>query len=568
MTDTTADRVAAPTVKEFREILLWPLQLEPLDDGRQIQKQWEVLRSLPGGSVWSEVQDEFGDPKQFQERHYHEFVTFLPAVQRFLYGEGPHRAAHSKPVASSLKVFRRCDIAAVRIVANDGDQPVVLKIAHIDLYFFYDLDVVILAVEVCGNDIPLDTAQDLLFRFGRAYPPYWESGVRGATCAASTEFLDAAGNVLAASDFGQRAKYLEFVCEHRAPLISSHWDFVMRPLVLHTSDEAGPLRYRQLEYFRMPVMAYLALDEPGRLTRADYVRLGLLSGPGDPGEVPFSEDYLRGFEHRYCYDRHFGIRGATAENATRMLTGGHNLISVGNTASAFYRDAETGFLSQFRHQYFLLFLIAHLHKAALLMLSNRLAVAIQDLDIYDVESVKRFKRTIRQSHETFLRFTHRYWFHEVSIQVQAREVFAMITRHLETDELYREVRDEMLDMESYLDSDNVRRQANVVVRLTVITTVGLVGTTATGFLGMNLIAEAESALAVKLAYFTVVFIPVVLLLLYTIVKSKRLSDFFEALSDERVRPRDKLRTFFGVWGRQKRLWERADRNDLKDGGGR
>jgi hypothetical protein len=535
MTDTVATN-AAPIVREFREILLWPLQLERLQDRRQIQKHWEVLQSLPGGSAWS-------------------------AVQRFLYGEGPHKAAHARPVESSLKVFRRRDIAAVRIVPSDGDEPVVLKIAHIDLYFFYDVDVVILAVEVFGNDIPLDTAQDLLFRFGRAYPPYWESGVRGATCAARTEFLDAAGNVLAASDFGDRAKYLEFVCEHRAPLISSHWDFVMRPLVLHTSDEAGPLRYRQLEYYRMPVMAFLALDEPGRLTRGDYVRIGLLSGPGNPCEVPFSEEYLRGFEHRYCYDRHFGLAGESGVNATRMLTGGHNLIAVGNAASAFYVDAETGFLSQFRHQYFLLFLIAHLHKAALLMLSNRLAVAIQDLDIYDVESVKRFKRTIRQSHETFLRFTHRYWFHEVSIQVQAREIFAMIARHLETDELYGEVRDEMLDMESYLDSDNVRRQANVVVRLTVITTVGLIGTTATGFMGMNLIAEAENPLAVKLFYFALVFIPTVLLLVYTIVKSKRLSDFFEALSDERLGARDKLRTLLGVWARPKRSRARAGMGD-------
>ena len=28
------------------------------------------------------------DPSEFQERHYREFVTFLPHVQRVLYGEG------------------------------------------------------------------------------------------------------------------------------------------------------------------------------------------------------------------------------------------------------------------------------------------------------------------------------------------------------------------------------------------------------------------------------------------------------------------------------------------------
>jgi hypothetical protein len=455
-------------------------------------------------------------------------------------------------VASSLRVFRRSDIARVRITTEEGAAPVHLEIAHVDLHFFYDLDVVILAVEVFADGLRLDVVQDVLFRFGRAYPPYWESGARGATCAHRTEWLDAAGNVLAQSDFGERAKYLEFVCEHRAPRIASHWDYVMRPLVLHTSDQAGPLRYRQLEYYRMPVMAYLAVDDPQDICRADYVRLALLTGPGRPDEVPFSDQYLQGFEHRFCYDRYFGLRGASAVNATRMLTCGHDLIAVGNVASPFFLDDESGFQSQFRHQYFLLFLIAHLHKAALLMLSNRLAVAIQELDIQDVESIKRFKRTIRRAHETFLRFTHRYWFHEVSIQAQAREIFAMLCRHLDNDELYDEVRDEMLDMESYLDSDNVRRQADVVVRLTVITMVGLIGTTATGFLGMNLIAEAENPFLVKFLYFMLVFVPTTLILVYTVAKSKRLSDFFEALSDERATSRRKLQALVAVWARPRR----------------
>ena len=41
-------------------------------------------------------------------------------------------------------------------------------------------------------------------------------------------------------------------------------------------------------------------------------------------------------------------------------------------------------------------------------------------------------------------------------------------------------------MSDYLDSDALRRQANTVVRLTVVTIFGLIGTVVTGFLGMNL----------------------------------------------------------------------------------
>ncbi len=53
-------------------------------------------------------------------------------------------------------------------------------------------------------------------------------------------------------------------------------------------------------------------------------------------------------------------------------------------------------------------------------MSDELAVAMNRLDVGDTESVKHFKRAIRQTMEIFLRFTHRYWFHEVSNQAQAR----------------------------------------------------------------------------------------------------------------------------------------------------
>ena len=541
-----AESAPAATVRRFREILLWPLQLEPLAPGEQIQKHWELLSQVPGGEAWSEVVDEFGcDPRQFQERHYSEFVTFLPTVQRFLYGEGRDDVPAGRRTESSIKVFRRRDFTRIRVTLHEGMAPVELRIAHVDLHFFYDVDIVLLAVEVYAEDLPLDTVQEILFRFGRAYPPYWGSDNRGATCPLRTEWLGPQGEVRAASDFGDRSKYLEFVCQHRAPRIAAQWAAVMLPLVHHSADPNARLRYRQLEYYRMPVMAYLAVDDLSRLTRADYVRLALVTGPGDAEALPFSERYLARFERRHCYDRHF--RGGEGVGETRTLTCGHDFITVGQEASPFFVDDESGFLAQFRHQYFLLFLVAHLHKASLLMLSNRLAWAIQDLEIGDMASVRQFKRTIRQTHEIFLRFTHRYWFHEISIQVQAREIFAMISSHLGNDELYREVREEMLDMSQYLDSDNVRRQANVVVRLTVITMVGMIGTTVTGFLGMNLIAEADNPFSLKAAWFLAVVVVTTALLFYTVVKSKRLSDFFEVLSDERASWGRKAGALAQVW---------------------
>src|SRR4029077_17403002 len=97
----------------------------------------------------------------------------------------------------------------------------------------------------------------------------------------------------------------------------------------------------------------------------------------------------------------------------------------------------------------------------------------------------------RQLLEIFLRFTHRYWFHEVSDQPQAKELYRMTSSFLGTDSLYVEIRNEIEDMAQHLETDTLRRQANTVVRLTVVTVFGLIGTVVTGIFGMNVFGFSE-----------------------------------------------------------------------------
>jgi len=306
------------------------------------------------------------------------------------------------------------------------------------------------------------------------------------------------------------------------------------------------IRYRQIEYGRMPLLAYAAMDVARALTRADFVRLGLVTGPGASDALPYSAHYVIDFEHRFCYDQ-FWNEERSGPPGTRFIASGHAFVIVGDASDTFFADRDAGLLGQFRHQYFLLFVIPHFHKAALLMLSDRMVDALNKLDIRDVESIKRFKRTIRALLEIFLRFTHRYWFHEVSDQPQARELYRMSANCLGTDRLYDEIRDEIEDMSACLESDTLRRQANTVVRLTVVTTFGLVGSVATGVLGMNVFALNDAPLPDKILAFCLVTIPIAALTLYSVAKSKPLSDFLEALSDERLSAADKLRSLAVVW---------------------
>ncbi len=552
-------------VRHFRQQLFWPLQLMPRRDPLAAQRPWEAVLGAPG-SPWREVVDEYtGDPEDFHERHYQEFVTFLPQVQRFLYGEGAARGAAGRTGGgSSMRVLRREDLRQVRLRLRNGDAPVLLEVEHVDLCFFHDLDVVVLNLEVHAADLPLEVAQELLYRFGRGYPPGWDEQGRGLHCAAEVEWIGPDAQVLAASDAGDREAFLAFVATHRSPRIAAHWRWLMQPLQPDAEDAGvsgggeAALRYRQIEYHRMPVMAYLALDEPRALSRADFVRLGLVSGAAAPAadpagasvqdppaeRLPFGDGHLGDFESRHCYDRFWCDAGAAPH--TRYLCCGHALVVVGRADAAFFTDRERGVLAQFRHQHQLIFLIAHVQKAAMLMFSDRLVVALDTLEIAQASSVKRFKRAVRGNFENFLRFTHRYWFHDLAEQAQARALYRLCADHLGLELLYREVRERVAEMNGYLDTDSLRRQANTVVRLTVVTIAGLIGTLSTGFLGMNLLAEADASWARRLALFGITVGASLLLTGLCVMHSKRLSDLLDLLSDERLALADKWRG----WRRQ------------------
>ncbi len=539
---------AAPIVRHFRQILLWPLQImharvrEP-----HISKYWELLEAMGDECPWREVDDEFGDPDDFQERHYKEFITFLPYVQRFLYGEGVGREGQSGYGKSPIRVFRRRDIARMKVILDEQAPPLLFHVAHVDLHFFYDLDVVILAVEFFANDIPLLLAEDVLFKVGRAYPAFWETNGQGGQCPYRVEWLSAAGETLAVSDYENRRKYLRFVCRHRSPNVAAHWEYLLWPLALYHSDREGVIRYRQIEYHRMPLLAYLSFNDPQALTRGDFARLALVAKAGPSDTLPYSEAELAHFEWQYCYDKFWDPTNPAL--SSRYLCCGHAFVVVGKASERFFADPETGLLGQFRHQYFLVNLIAHFHKATLMLFSEWLVMAISQLDIRDMDSVKIFKREIRRIMETFLRFTHRYWFHEVSNQAQARDLFRLLTGHLDTDRIYQDVSAAVKEMNQYLDSDGLRRQANTVVRLTVVTTLGLIATVATGFLGMNIFDETDHPVWLKLLILIGVLVPSVLLVIYAVAKSKALSDFLEALSDERMGWRDKIGMFCRVLSR-------------------
>ena len=124
--------------------------------------------------------------------------------------------------------------------------------------------------------------------------------------------------------------------------------------------------------------------------------------------------------------------------------------------------------------------------------------------------------------------------------------------YLRNDALYLEVRDEIREMSHYLDSDSQRRQSNTVVRLTVITTLGLIATVTTGYFGMNIIAFGEGSGEERLTHGVLASLIFVILVMFAVARSKRLSNFLEALSDERLTFKGKLKAFGQIFSNQGR----------------
>ena len=247
----------------------------------------------------------------------------------------------------------------------------------------------ILVVEFFADDLPLLLAEEVVFRVGRAYPSYWEAGDQGAHCPYRVELLAAGGEVLAVSDYEDRRKYLEFTCEHRAPNVAAHLEYLLQPLALHLSDRDGLLRFRQIEYHRMPLLAYLSFDDPKALTRGDFARLALGCKAGPSDTLPYSEKDLADFDQQYCYDRFWDP--VNPDLSCRYLCSGNVFVIVGQAGDRFFADAETGILGQFRHQYFLMNLMAHFQKSALMFFSEWLVLAIAKLEVGKVDSIKAFK---------------------------------------------------------------------------------------------------------------------------------------------------------------------------------
>jgi len=554
-------------VKLFHEILIWPLRLEQLQvDGQNSSKGsarndrldlWVQQISQQGR--WS-IADHYdrGTAKEAVTR-YAEFVYFHPFVQRFLYGDGTH--------PSPIRIMKREDIRAVKLQMSDQPSTPALTLRVPRVHLYVEAQVALLVLEIAGNGLELAQVLEIQDRFRRVYPPFWypaaesksRDGWKPGDCPASVTWLNESGEQVGDSaDYSRAETYLNFVRDNKAPPVSAHWAWLMEPLTAYSpSLPPGSLSYRQIVDERIPALCYLAVDSPEDLKDGDFVRIALQDGAGDSDTLPYARPFLSDFESLYCYDRFWDRQTGTNDNPKntrymgsmniRYLCCGYGFAAVGSARNPFFTDEVAGVLAHFRHHYFQMGLIAHFQKASLLGFLDRLSDAVATLrrGIPGEFNREEFRTRVRGIEEELADFTTRYWFTEVSNQIQPRELFDLWCRHLGTGELYKKVVEEAARVSELVRSMQEERQTQVTVRLTMVAALAGATAVATSFFAMLIIVDGLKDLAKRLEWlglgkggqelllFFLVLLVLVLLLL-ALIGSKRLARWFTKLAEREL----------------------------------
>lgn len=557
----------------FREILLVPFAIEPakqrdagVRSGRRLASALTAQLVAPWEPVpwrWLHLPEDQGRNGEALAEAYAEFVYFEPYVQRFLFGP------RDEQVPAPIRLWRRQDVGAIDLVVHGrhAAEPLNFRLTvdRLNLYVF-DTGNAILAVELrfdpavarsinalrpkrpARERMSLADALVIHERIRRVFPPFFTPTSDGTGSYLGAPMFPVAFRPVArgakpgsAADFSPEdairgTEVIQQVADRNVPPLHPAWLQLLSPLSIEGYERPGSVLLSQMGDDRAFAHLILGVDNAHDIERADWVRIAMADDPGDG--YPYAEDFLADFEQRHCYDRFF--QHGCADFSTRHLFSPYSYALVSSCAppDRLGRDEfRDTYSNHGRRHYFQLALISYFQRTALLTLSERLSTALNLAG----EDRANFYGACAAIEDDILRFTHRYWFEDISAQIQGQEIFDRFRDHLRTRALYdqitREVRQANEAHSAYEQAQIAHHQSRIaeeqlridrgtkMLNRTVF--VGLIASTATGFLGMNVfVAENFSGWG----WLWVILIPTACMLLFYLGLR---------LPIERLVPRDK-----------------------------
>ncbi|WP_018416299.1 hypothetical protein [Teredinibacter turnerae] len=438
-------------IEHFREIFLWPFFFDgAITESDDANSRFDMM--IEAGS-WQPENDWYQrdyhkkglNGSRSDKTAYGEFVYFQPYVQRFLY-----------QVGGPMRVWRRDDVESIHVKltgltgAKSKGTSITCDVEQLWLFQFKlgnaDSGLSMLAFELkIQQPQPISVVENFLDQMRRVYPPYWENQKLGRFPEKITIVQSDGTHHSFTSK--EHTPLIRTQNNLRLPPISDHWRWFLDRGKINNLEKY----LRQIEDERASTMAFLSTANPRQLTRGDFVRLCFADDAGNSHTLPYSTTILSDFEARYCYDRFWetdiDTRPESSWMSTRILNCGYAFTLCGSAGDkSFYLNAESGALSHFRNHYFMIALIAHFQRATLLLLSDRLSRVISLTD--ESQLHEKAKMTLYQ----LIDFTDRYWFENISTQVQPQELYAQWRHHLKLDTLYQQVKDEAQLLSNYLNT--------------------------------------------------------------------------------------------------------------------
>lgn len=468
-------------VTAFEMTYLWPVRMSAQGDlgaARQnIERNsasWLNLYAdvLGNGGNWKLVEDYYASPVKTErdgidlpatpqlgtpapsQGRYAEFLYFHPYIHSIFYEADEQRSA---------KILERVDIEQLRVVLRHGDKcpEWCLQVLEVKLFLF-PTDIAILAVRVAepracdaaGNPIAflLSDAMDFMDYTRRVYPPYWDDqSCSWGRVPVSMKWIRRNGTELGVSDFRSVNAFENKAKLHEVP-VAAHWLSLLDGFQPAPSEGDAPvhgtegaetttsagLLFSQVEDDRLPILAYLAVDEPAKISQGDWLRLAYCDdfGPwSDSNGFAYSKPFLEETTKGLFYDRFWDPdRGCT----TRYSFVDYAFVVVGATRDGFFRKVVR---SHFRQHYLVLALLAHLQKASLLGYWSDLSKMVQQFSQAppSLDSKVKLDKAQQRLLNDLTDFVSRFYFIEVSNQLQAKEMFDLWRSRLGIEKLFAEV---------------------------------------------------------------------------------------------------------------------------------
>lgn len=506
-------------------ILLWPFRLHSHGDLLKVREsdqkapaewlaeaaKWIEKPGKAGVGLWKRVPDFYrageaadaGNPGARADQ-YAEFVYFHPFVRNEIYAEAPSMAVLERddikgmtaviPIGEKSSFTARFAVQFCRLMLFPSDVGVLslhLRLQSIQRMLDY-------GQQETTSDASLHETEAILDRVRRTYAPFYARGNWPGLTAEKVEWTDANGQVTgAASNYENVNEFLAAARERRRERFSAHWRHLLHPLTLqHETAEDEGLSISQLVDERIPVMAYIAADPVRALSDGDFERLAFFDTPNGHAR-PYARDFLdETFSRDCCYDRFWqrkseeGIdkTAGTAElewYSTRYLCAGYSFCAVGQSGTWFF---DTLVRLHFRRHYYILGVLAILHKAALLGYWQRLAELVSEHSSREktAEHTEKYNSDVRWLMSDLADFDAQWYFSEVSNQVQAQELFDLWSNRLRTPRLYREVMEQARFMREVQLNQVQEEVADVQTKLNWISTKWLPFLGAAAIFGLEL----------------------------------------------------------------------------------